>query len=1067
MPGTTCKGCKGQFTDGGYLRHIGSTANPRCRQLAHEDDYVPPTTHHVFERLHGSQKSPVVTEPAGDYFGPYTDLPILDGDVSMDQLDNDNVPMGAGVETVIDEDFMENGGCEGLENSEESEDELEEAAEGARMEQGWEPDIPAHLEGLVAENSRDMFTTESLPETELSRSPSPCWMLSEDNASDSDDDPIFINDRHAAEASMVSEPMVDRYPDPLAGAPLPGLSPVSEDEKYKRMLNSKEGVDKSNIWSPFGSEMEWRIAQWAKLRGPSSTAFTELLSIPNLTETLGLSFKSASELNKIIDERLPSRPEFKIDTVVVGGEAFEVYFRDTLECVKALFSEPDFAPYMKYAPEKHWTDETRTSRMYHDMYTGEWWWSRQKAVDERHGPGSTIIPLIFSTDKTLVTNFRGKSAYPIYMTLGNIPKEIRRKPSSRAYILVGYLPTSKLEHITIKAARRRAILNIFHSCMKHIVKPLEKAGVDGTRLSSGDGVVRRAHPLLAIYACDYPEQITVTCARYGDCPECQIIEEMMGEGTTLYPVRDLAKILHALATLDDDPEAAGAFKEACRQAGVKPVFDPFWKDLPYSNIFRSITPDILHQLYQGLIKHLKNWVIKAYGAAEIDARCRRLPPNHHVRLFMNGISSLSRLTGQEHNEIARFLLSIIIDIPLPGGFSAVRIIRCVRGLIDFLYLAQYPTHTDETLSLLSDALERFHANKNIFVDLDIRPHFQLPKLHFLNHYIWKIRHFGSLDNSDTQYTERLHIDMTKDAYRASNRKDEFVQMTKWLERKEKVMRHSNFLEWRKGGCLPLHRHDNWLSPTLVTTPRTLELPKNPTVPVLAVARAEKRYSAPYLLPSIARFIHHLSSSEHKTSSSSRSQSAINPFLENVKAAVTTISAFSIIRFIHHDPITNTKQTQDSIHSQPGRKDRRGRPVPGRFDTALVRVTDDTNPLKAYRIGQVRLIFTLPQKIMSRLFVDVPYSKWPRFMAYIEWFSTFTNKPDPNHLLHKVSRVRFTDGGGLASVVDVSDIVRSAPLTPRFGKVADRSWTSSNVLEKCNEFFVNPYPDQHDRRLYIL
>ncbi|KAL0570382.1 hypothetical protein V5O48_011572 [Marasmius crinis-equi] len=419
---------------------------------------------------------------------------------------------------------------------------------------------------------------------------------------------------------------------------------------------------------------------------------------------------------------------------------------------------------MKYALERHWTDMWKSSRMYHDMHTREWWWLRQKAVDEQCGSGSTIVPLIFSTDKMLVTSFRGKSAYPIYLTLGNIPKEICWKPSSRAYILVGYLPTSKLKHITNKAACRCAILNIFHTCMKRIVKPLETAGATGTHLTSGNGILRHTHPLLAIYTCDYPEQVTVVCARYGDCVKCQIIDEKMGEGTALYPVHDLAKVLHALNTLDEEDSRGDVeeFKRACQESGVKPVFDLFWKDLPYSNIFHSITPDILHQMYQGVIKHLKNWIITAYGAAEIDARCCRLPPNHHVRLFVNGISSLSQLTGQEHNNIARFLLSIIVDIPLPGGFSTPHLIRCVRALTDFLYLTQYPAHTKETLRLLSDALAHFHENKDIFIDLSICPHFRLPKLHFLNHYVWKIKHFGSLDNSNTEYTEQLHIDMTKD-----------------------------------------------------------------------------------------------------------------------------------------------------------------------------------------------------------------------------------------------------------------------------------------------------------------
>ena len=44
--------------------------------------------------------------------------------------------------------------------------------------------------------------------------------------------------------------------------------------------------------------------------------------------------------------------------------------------------------------------------------------------------GATLSPVIISTDKTQLTQFSGnKSAYPVYLTLGNIPRSIRRKPS--------------------------------------------------------------------------------------------------------------------------------------------------------------------------------------------------------------------------------------------------------------------------------------------------------------------------------------------------------------------------------------------------------------------------------------------------------------------------------------------------------------------------------------------------------------------------------------------------------------------------------------------------------------
>ncbi|KAG2043238.1 hypothetical protein BDR03DRAFT_836995, partial [Suillus americanus] len=139
---------------------------------------------------------------------------------------------------------------------------------------------------------------------------------------------------------------------------------------------------------------------------------------------------------------------------------------------------------------------------------------------------------------------------------------------------------------------------------------------------------------------------------------------------------------------------------------------------------------------------------------------------------------------------------LIIGIRLPNNLNAGRLLQAVQGLLDFLYLAQYPCHSLESLQLLDDALDLFHENKDIFIDLGIRSNFNLPKLHAARHYSAMIMMFGTTDNYNTEYTERLHIDFAKDAYRATNHKDEFVQMTRWLERKEKIMRHDKYINWR-------------------------------------------------------------------------------------------------------------------------------------------------------------------------------------------------------------------------------------------------------------------------------
>jgi hypothetical protein len=94
-------------------------------------------------------------------------------------------------------------------------------------------------------------------------------------------------------------------------------------------------------------------------------------------ERLELTFKNTRELNKLIDDHLPGRSPFQHHELVVDEEVCEVYFRDILACIRGLFGDPDFAPYLIFTPEKHYADIEKQERMYHDMHTGKWWWSTQ------------------------------------------------------------------------------------------------------------------------------------------------------------------------------------------------------------------------------------------------------------------------------------------------------------------------------------------------------------------------------------------------------------------------------------------------------------------------------------------------------------------------------------------------------------------------------------------------------------------------------------------------------------------------------------------------------------------
>jgi len=244
------------------------------------------------------------------------------------------------------------------------------------------------------------------------------------------------------------------------------------------------------------------------------------------------------------------------------------------------------------------------------------------------------------------------------------------------------------------------------------------AGKEGILMMCPDGHVRHLFPILAAYIADFPEQCLVVCCKESQCPKCRVARKERGSHTRCPP--------HTCAlTLKYIKCHQQGHLNNCELAhlGLQAVHEPFWSQLPHCDIFSVIMPDILHQLHKGIFKdHIVSWITEIVGTEQLDTQFWEMTAYHGLRHFKKGISHHKQWTGSDHKELEWVFLVVI------AGMVESCVVTAVCEILDFIYYAQYQSHTDTTLEKMEAALKCFHQNKEVFVDLGVCSDFNIPKV---------------------------------------------------------------------------------------------------------------------------------------------------------------------------------------------------------------------------------------------------------------------------------------------------------------------------------------------------
>jgi len=178
---------------------------------------------------------------------------------------------------------------------------------------------------------------------------------------------------------------------------------------------------------------------------------------------------------------------------------------------------------------------------------------------------------------------------------------------------------------------------------------------------------------------------------------------------------------------------------------------------------------------------------------------------------------------------------------------------CIRALIDFSMMAQYRSHTSDTIAYMEHYLDQFHRMKVIFLDFKVTKrtmakvheqrreiryqktqmsqpvapskgrwirdedckeehergmdlihcglHFNFIKIHLLSHFSDHIPQFGNIPMYSTEFGELTHKEQIKDRWRRANKNDAVRQIVHSDSRQHAIrMRLLNFESLRRRGA---------------------------------------------------------------------------------------------------------------------------------------------------------------------------------------------------------------------------------------------------------------------------
>ena len=169
----------------------------------------------------------------------------------------------------------------------------------------------------------------------------------------------------------------------------------------------------------------------------------------------------------------------------------------------------------------------------------------------------------------------------------------------------------------------------------------------------------------------------------------------------------------------------------------------------------------------------------------------------------------------------------------------------------------------------------------------------------------------------------LHINLAKDAYCATNRKDKYTQMTTWLEHHEKVQQHLAVIKQWQEVCEESTQIPQPIGPPQLVV-LCMKMALHPSSKAISFGALANSYGAVDFQDTLADFI-------AQTNHPRASVMTLRGLATDTLIPFHAIPVYHKIKFhLYGHP-----NVVDTVHIRPEQQDSRGCQIPSRFDMVLV------------------------------------------------------------------------------------------------------------------------------------